>query len=311
MNQTVILSILLFAILSVASASYLNSPVHDRDLVQLINDHPRATWQATIYPQFANKTIKDIRGLLGTMLIQSETDRVPKVERKLRGFKAADSFDSRTKWPHCIHPIRDQEQCGSCWAFSASEVLSDRYCIASNGEVDIVLSPQYMLECDSSDYGCSGGYLNNAWKFLEKTGIPSDECDPYTSGNGKVGKCPNSCKNGDKLKLYKALKPQHIRGVENIQQELSTNGPLQVAFQVYRDFMSYKSGVYKHVSGGLLGGHAVKLVGWGVDTKTGLDYWILANSWGNGWGLSGFFWMLRGRNECNIEGDVWAGIADI
>ncbi|KAL9643544.1 hypothetical protein ABK040_010157 [Willaertia magna] len=310
MKQIILVTVLL-AILSVASATYLNSPVHDHDLVQMINDHPRATWQATIYPQFANKTIKDVRKLLGTMLIQRETNRIPKVNKLLKGYQAADSFDARTQWPHCIHPIRDQEQCGSCWAFSASEVLSDRYCIASNGEVNVVLSPQYMLECDSSDYGCDGGYLNNAWEFLEKEGIPTDSCDPYTSGNGRVGACPHTCKNGDRLKLYKALHPKNIEGIDNIQQELSTNGPLQVAFEVYRDFMSYKSGVYKHMSGGLLGGHAVKLVGWGVDTKTRLPYWILANSWGSSWGINGFFWMLRGKNECGIEEDVWGGDADL
>lgn len=51
------------------------------------------------------------------------------------------AFDSRKQWPKCIHPIRNQEHCGSCWAFSGSEVLSDRLCIASNGTIDVVLSP--------------------------------------------------------------------------------------------------------------------------------------------------------------------------
>jgi len=144
-----------------------------------------------------------------------------------------------------------------------------------------------MLQCDSSDYGCDGGYLNNAWNFLATTGIPSDACDPYTSGNGNVGSCPSTCANGAALKLYKAKNPQQLNDIPTIMEELQTNGPVQAAFSVYRDFMSYKSGVYHHVSGSLLGGHAIKIVGWGVDSTSNKPYWIVANSWDVTWGLNG------------------------
>ena len=62
-----------------------------------------------------------------------------------------------------------------------------------------------------------------------------------------------------------------------------TNGPVEVAFNVYEDFTKYKEGVYKHVSGDLLGGHAVKMIGWG--TENGEDYWLIVNSWTTTWGL--------------------------
>jgi cathepsin B len=85
------------------------------------------------------------------------------------------------------------------------------------------------------------------------------------------------------MKLYKAKTTYDISGnVAAIQQDLMTNGPIEVAFDVYEDFFSYKSGVYTHKTGGLAGGHAVKLVGWGTDPKGG-DYWIVANSWGTSW----------------------------
>lgn len=71
-----------------------------------------------------------------------------------------------------------------------------------------------------------------------------------------------------------------------------TNGPVEVLFYVYEDFYSYKSGVYKHVTGDDLGGHAVKLLGWGVEN--GEPYWLCANSWGTGFGENGFFKILRG-----------------
>lgn len=87
-----------------------------------------------------------------------------------------------------------------------------------------------------------------------------------------------------------------------------TNGPVEAAFTVYADFMSYKSGVYKHVSGQQLGGHAVKIYGWGTDAQSGMKYWLIANSWSNDWGENGSFRMIRGTNDCGIEGGVVGGL---
>ena len=85
-----------------------------------------------------------------------------------------------------------------------------------------------------------------------------------------------------------------------------TNGPVEVAFTVYNDFLSYKTGVYHHTSGSALGGHAVKMVGWGVEDGT--PYWTIVNSWNEGWGNGGKFRIRRGNNECGIEGQVVAGL---
>jgi len=83
------------------------------------------------------------------------------------------------------------------------------------------------------------------------------------------------------------------------------NGPLYVAFTVYGDFPTYRSGVYKHTSGSALGGHAVELMGWG--TEDGQDYWLIKNSWNEQWGDNGFFKIVRGSDECGIEDSVNAG----
>jgi len=94
-------------------------------------------------------------------------------------------FDSRTQWPDCIHPIRDQAQCGSCWAFGASEALSDRFCIASNTHVNVVLSPEDLVACNTKiNQGCNGGYLPVAWEYMEINGLVADSCMPYTSAAG-------------------------------------------------------------------------------------------------------------------------------
>jgi len=94
--------------------------------------------------------------------------------------------------------------------------------------------------------------------------------------------------------------------VAAIQTEIMTNGPVEADFTVYSDFVNYKSGVYKHTAGTELGGHAVRLLGWGIEAGT--PYWLLANSWNPDWGDNGFFKILRGSNECGIEDDINAGL---
>lgn len=85
-----------------------------------------------------------------------------------------------------------------------------------------------------------------------------------------------------------------------------TNGPVEGAFTVFEDFINYKSGVYQHVEGRLLGGHAIKILGWGVEGDT--PYWLVANSWNSDWGDGGFFKIRRGTDECGIENQITAGI---
>jgi len=146
----------------------------------------------------------------------------------------------------------------------------------------------------------------------KNTGIVSDACFPYTAGNGIAATCSRTCADGESWSSskVKAASAYAINGAANMQRELMTNGPVQVAFMVYKSFMSYKTGVYQKKSGEFTpeGGHAVKLVGWG--TESGTDYWLVANSWNTNWGLDGFFKIKRGSNECGIEktGPPYAGM---
>lgn len=79
-------------------------------------------------------------------------------------------------------------------------------------------------------------------------------------------------------------------------------GPVGASLFVYSDFYDYKKGVYSHKSSSEpVGMHSIKIVGWGVEEKTLTPYWIASNTWGNKWGGSGFFKILRGSNECGIE----------
>lgn len=121
---------------------------------------------------------------MGTIISEPFGFQAPKVSNG-----TPTTFDSREQWPNNIHAIRDQQQCGSCWAFGASEALSDRFSIASNGAVDVVLSAEDLVACDNIDQGCNGGYLSMAWRYMTNTGIVADSCFPYVSGAGTVPHC--------------------------------------------------------------------------------------------------------------------------
>jgi cathepsin B len=121
------------------------------------------TWVADTNNKFAGMSMEELRQYVGTYVtnfsdgeVQPTNPNVPK------------TFDPTTdaKWGQtCVHPIRNQGQCGSCWAFGLSESFSDRVCVATfSGTVEnVVLSPENLVSCDTENYGCSGGYLNLAW----------------------------------------------------------------------------------------------------------------------------------------------------
>ncbi|KHJ80475.1 papain family cysteine protease [Oesophagostomum dentatum] len=94
-----------------------------------------------------------------------------------------------------------------------------------------------------------------------------------------------------------------------IQKEIMTNGPVQAGYIVYSDFRAYKKGIYKHTYGAQLGGHAIKIVGWGVENGT--KYWTISNSWNSDWGENGYFRMIRGINDCRLESQAVAGMMKV
>jgi cathepsin B len=265
-------------------------------LVDEINNNPKATWKAIEYPpeviSIATLKLKLIRPWRRNNLV------------KIAGrYASPDSFDARQQWGDLILPVRDQGNCGGCWAFAVAETVGDRVGIAA-GKSNGPYSPQDLISCDSNNYGCNGGYIDLSWDYVLQNGLALDSCIPFSSGEGSVATCFTKCVNGSDIVRTKA-KSVYPVPYTNMQTELQTNGPYEVGFTVYEDFMNYVSGVYQHLSGGILGGHAVMVVGWGVDG--GLPYWIIQNSWGTNWGMEGFFEILRGADECGIEDDAYCG----
>lgn len=289
--------------------------VNDADHIQRLNSVEGASWTAAPSDFFEGLSFDDARVVLGTDLSHISNHLAEVLNASVYGAISddtiPDAFDATTQWAGLVHPIRNQQQCGSCWAFSASEVLSDRVAIVTK-KASPPLSPEDMVSCDSGDMGCSGGQLPAAWKYLQNTGIVTDTCFPYTAGGGTAPACPNKCVDSESWNQakVKASSSYAINGVTNMQKEIMTNGPIQVAFKVYKSFMSYKTGVYKKHWYEVVpeGGHAVKMVGWGTDN--GADYWKVANSWDITWGEAGFFRIARGNDEGGIEtmGPPYAGM---
>ena len=194
-----------------------------------------------------------------------------------------------------------------------SEVLSDRYCIASVGQIDLVLSPQMLVSCDMVDHGCHGGDAWPGFNFMISHGLVRDQCLPYTSGNnGTNGDCPadGTCSIPNVSPQLFKCKPNSLVSFNNtsdIKQAMLNYGVLYCEFDVYADFKQYKSGIYYKTSNNLLGQHAVKLLGWGK--QNGINYWTFQNSWGADWGENGFFRIKIG--ESNICGFSWVCDPDL
>lgn len=144
--------------------------------------------------------------------------------------------------------------------------------------------------------------------------------DPYpaegTTGCPTVSQspsCPTACDanaaaphntfSSDKYS-FKGQVTNFPSDADKIAQAIMQGGPVEVAFTVYSDFENYVGGIYKHTTGQMLGGHAVKIVGWGEENGT--KYWKVANSWNPYWGEKGYFRIVRGTDECGIEDDVVA-----
>ena len=311
-------------VLAAVSAGISNEDSFRESFVRKINSLS-TTWKATTTSRVSQLSTDEFKVLINP----SGFVRDPRIPTKT--FTAAElaaapaSFDSRENWTHCasMRQIRDQSQCGSCWAVSSVETITDRTCIKYG--YDVILSAEDMLACSNAGT-CNGGQPYSAFSYWVQNGIVTDECRTYSLPScdrdylkNITNPCPTSrfptptcvrnCTNGKSWNESKWFGESvyYVTGERAIMAEIARNGPVTAAFTIYEDFHFYDSGIYKHVSGTCLGGHAVKIIGYGEED--GVKYWIGANSWNEKWGEKGFFRFVRGVNECGIESSVVAGLA--
>ncbi|KAH3744361.1 cathepsin B6 cysteine protease [Pelomyxa schiedti] len=219
------------------------------------------------------------------------------------------SFDARDEWPDCNWSIRNQASCGDCWAHAAVEVAEARKCISSNASFTSRFSVQHLVSCDYYDWGCGGGAFDSPTVFGVDRGYTLDSCLPYDAStqSGFPTACQATCEDGSVIPFYQFASAYAVdASPESIQEEILQNGPVISIFNLYMDWFYYSSGVYMHRWGSYVGGHAVMIVGWGVEND--LPYWLMVNSMGDTWGENGLFKMLRGADECGCESGVSAGL---
>jgi hypothetical protein len=185
----------------------------------------------------------------------------------------------------CVTPVRDQGNCGSCWAFATTGALESYTLIKSNCPgSDLNLAEQILLSCSSAG-NCGGGYIDRASNFIRDTGLPQESCYPYTATNGNCSSaCTNWQSDTDRIDSWSYVATTSPT-VDTIKNALNTHGPLVTTMRVYTDFFYYGGGVYSYASGKYEGGHAILIVGYNDSGQ----YFIVKNSWGTSWGESGFF----------------------
>ncbi|KAI1289653.1 Cathepsin B [Halotydeus destructor] len=327
----------LFIALVIALATLVNGLLDHQPIdplseamVSLINSR-NSSWTAG--RNFVGLDMDHVRRLMGGKRAPRSL-RLPRYQHDPVG-KMPESFDARTQWPNCssIGRVRDQGSCGSCWAVAAASAMSDRVCIRSYQKLDIQLSDEDILTCcPDCGTGCNGGYPSQAWNYWTTVGVVTgglygtdDNCMPYsiepcehhTSGprpackEGPTPKCSPTCISSysetyDQDKHLGKSSYEVGPSIVSIQFEILNNGPVTALFDVYDDFLTYKSGVYQRFSDELVGGHVVKIIGWG--TEGDLNYWLVANSWNSDWGDKGFFKIVRGFDECGFEEEIDCGI---
>lgn len=212
-------------------------------------------------------------------------------------FGAPTSFDWRNKGgQNFLTPIKDQGSCGSCVAFGAVAAVESRIKILKNNAAyPVDHSEAHLFYClaRAENRNCGNGWWpDRALENYKTTGVCDEACYPYTAADQNcTGRCADWQNRVTKITSY-----QNLTNIAAIKEWLSTNGPMLACFSVYSDFFAYNNGIYrKTASATLRGGHCVCCVGY----NDAQQFWICKNSWGPGWGESGYFRI--GYGECGID----------
>lgn len=203
-----------------------------------------------------------------------------------------------------VSPVRNQGQCGACWAHSVIETIESMAAIEHNSTKVRRLSVQQMIDCAGNNRGCSGGDTCNLlqWLVLNDVGIVGEQNYPQT---GSQTPCPFN-------RLTPVAEPTRVRTFtcENLvgQEDrmmiyLATVGPITVGVNAV-SWQYYLDGVIQHHCDGATLNHAVQIVGY--DRRGDLPHFIVRNSWGDRFGDRGFVRIQMGRNMCGIAMQVSA-----
>lgn len=217
---------------------------------------------------------------------------VPPVGQNVIDFTPSNDLPDAWNWVEhgAVVPVKDQGQCGSCWAFSAVANMEGQNFLQGTKKL-VAFAESQLVDCDKVDSGCNGGLMGNAFEYAIQYGMESEEDYPYVPETSE-------CQYDASKAIYKFSNWSMIASDEKkMQQALYDMGPLSVAVDA-ENWSYYSGGIYDSSCTTNLD-HGVTLVGWG--TENGKDYWIIKNSWGKNWGKSGYIWLARGKNKCGVN----------
>lgn len=209
------------------------------------------------------------------------------------------SLPSAVDWSAkgAVTPPKNQQQCGSCWAFSTTGALEGAWQVATGKLVS--LSEQQLVDCSKDNNGCGGGDMDMAFSFLKDHGSCTEDSYDYTAKNGKCveSKCDVAIPKGAVTGYFDVPADDEKALMEAVAQQ-----PVSVAIEADQmAFQLYQKGILTKTCGNKLD-HGVLLVGYG--TENGTDYWKVKNSWGATWGEHGYIRLERGlpkEGECGIK----------
>jgi hypothetical protein len=247
------------------------------------------SWVAGIN-QFSDLTAAEFKAqYLSSLIVPEDDNRIVDETIVLPSPSQPNDIDWRNKG--AVTPVKNQGQCGSCWAFSATGAI-EGWAVAKGGKHLTSLSEQALVDCTRSvgNQGCNGGWPDKTIGWTASHGVTTEAAYPYTARDG-------TCKSFTPL-----FKPSGVStgsGETTLAGQLAST-PVSVCVDASGGFQSYHSGVFSGPCGTRIN-HAILAVGYTS------QYWIVKNSWGTSWGSSGYIYMARGKNLCGIQSHLaWA-----
>jgi len=221
---------------------------------------------------------------------------VPQPANRVSCSPDATNYDWFTQCGGSCTPIYNQGQCGSCWAFSATETIESYN--ALGGQALVGLSMEQIVDCDTGgqDQGCNGGFPTGAYTYVEGAGgIEAYSDYPYTAESGESGQCQFNAQDiAAKVTGFSSVSGE--AGLYH-QTSIASGGPVSVCVDA-STWSAYTGGILTQCGNQV--DHCVQLTGYAHYNDHKKSYWIVRNSWGTDWGISGFIWIKIGRDLCAI-----------